>query len=609
MSRSVGLRVVTLVVIALLLGGCTGLPSDGPVQAGRAVDNQDARPGVAVQPEPPGPGARMEAIAEGFLRAHIGAAEGFSTAREYLSGEAKQTWEPDQKILLLSTGNLSTQRVAGSRIIVSATAIGEVDADGHLEEFASPQHRRLRLGVSQVKGEWRVTSVPGDLGVWLSVNDFTRDYQPRNVYFAAARGPTPSALIPDVRWLPEAGLATALARAVIGPPPEWLADTVRTPVPKTTRLQPSSISVSARTRTATVTLSREALSASPQNRRALWASMLQTLSQVAGVGRIEIKVGNSLLQATGVDRERSVDRLNYTTAEGPRGPVILRHDNRLDWASSLGDQDRPRGGDDPSDLEDLPAVSSQWAQLAADTNGREIAGISGDRTQLGRWIGGQLTTRPSFGTKLVRPAYDGQRGLWVAGRALGPSRPKQDEKAGSGAAPQGPPTIWTIDTRQPAVQAQAEPVSAPWLGSREVLSIALSPDAQRVALVVENRKGRKSLLLSAVVRDRNGDVDKLGTPIEANPSVQSPKSVTWTDETTLAVIGRSANAPEEQPMLVPVGGMAEGLGPVSGAKTIVGSSLPQDGVFVVTDRKTVQHRLGRAWEQFEAADDLAVPVT
>lgn len=618
-------RVALLIVAAILLAGCTGLPTEGPVQTGRAVDSQDGRPDVDVQPEAPGSGAGMEAVAEGFLRAHIGTAEGFSTAREYLGGSAKRSWEPDQGILLLNTSNLSTRRVAGSRIVVSATAIGEVDRNGHLSEFASRQHRTLQLGLSRVDGEWRVTTVPKDLGLWLSVSDFTRRYDARNIYFAADRGPTPSPLIPDVRWFPEAGLATALARAVIGPPPKWMADTVRRPVPAKTRLQPSSISVSSRTRTATVTLSREALRASPQDRKALWACMLQTLNQVPGVGRVEIRVGNSLLQTSGVEGVRSLDLLGYTTADGPRGPVIIRSGNGLDWATSLSDQDRPRAGDRQGDLEELPTLSSQWSQLAADRNGREIAAVSGDRTQIGRWIGKRLTSRPSFGTDLVRPAYDRQGGLWVAGRALSASRgkePDEDEKKssakdsekGSGKSsdeadikPQGPPTIWRIDTRQPVAQAQAEPLSAPWLGAREVRSIAVAPDGQRVALVVRDRTGRSSLLLSAVVRDRNGDVDELATPIEANPSVQNPTSVTWTDETTLGVIGGSAGSLQQQPLLVPVGGLTEALGPVSGADTIVGSSLPQDRVFVITDHTSVQHRLGRAWERFESADDLAVP--
>jgi hypothetical protein len=60
-------------------------------------------------------------------------------------------------------------------------------------------------------------------------------------------------------------------------------------------------------------------------------------------------------------------------------------------------------------------------------------------------------------------------------------------------------------------------------------------------------------------------------------------------------------------MRVPIGGLAEPLGVVRGAETVVGSSLPQDRVFIVTDRTAIQHRLGRAWERFDTASDLVVP--
>lgn len=600
---------MALLAVVLVLSGCSGLPTEGEVQKGRAIDNEDARPDVGQQPEPPEPGSGMEDVVEGFLRAHIGASEGFRTAREYLSGAAKRSWNPDQRILILDTSNLNPRRATGSRIIVSATAIGEVDAGGHLTEFPTRQNRRLQIGLGKVDGEWRVTEVPSDLGLWLSIADFKKGYQPRTVYFAPERGPR--TLIPDTRWLPDAGLATALARAVIGAPPKWLAETARRPLPTSTRLQPRTISVSSRTRIATVTLSRAALRASPEDRKALWASMIQTLNQVPGVGRVEIKVGKSTLQVAGIEGDRSLERLQYAVPEAPSGPVVVRSGNQLGWARTTDERDQRDGSGAGSEQEDLPTVSGQWDQLAADTRGREIAGVSGDRTQIGRWTAGRLTTRPSFGSDLVRPSYDGQGGLWVAGRALGAVRDRDASKKGDDdevKRAEGPPTIWLIDTRRPPAQAQAEPVSAPWLGSREVRSIAVSPDAHRVALVVEDKSGRRSLLLAAVTRDRSGDVAGLATPVEVNPAVQEATSVTWTDESTLGVLGHTVRSSDDVPMLVPVGGLVETLGPpVAGATTIVGSTLAQNHVFVVTDRNSVQHRLGRAWERFVKASDLVTP--
>ncbi|WP_083915434.1 LpqB family beta-propeller domain-containing protein [Demetria terragena] len=606
--RSWLLAAVLLLVGALLLSGCSGLPTDGVPQTGRAVDNQDSRPGVVQQPEPPEPGTPMEAVAEGFLRAHIGAAEGFSTAREFLGGSAKKDWDPDQRILLLDSSNLDTRRAAGSRIVVSATAVGEVDATGHLTEFPNLQRRRLDLELKQIDGEWRVTSVPGDLGIWLGVADFRRNYAPHSVYFAARRGLAPAtALVPDRRWYPESGLATALARAVIGPPPAWLSKTVRRPVPASTRLQPRTVSVSSRTETATVTLSREALEASPEDRKALWAVMLETLGQVPDVTRVDIRVGKSTLQTAGIGGERSVQKLGYASPTGPKGPMVIREGNRLQWLTTVNkNADRGRPNDQRSDLDSLPVLSGGWSDIAVDVHGREVAAISGDKKQVGRWIGGRLTDLPSFGTQLVRPSFDDQRSLWVAGRATIPPEGSKDASADR-AKEEGAPAIWTIDTRTSVSQAKPVRVAAPWLGSRRVLSISVSPGGHRVALVVENRTGRSSVLLSGVVRNESGAVSSLATPVEANPSVQEPTSVTWTTPDTLAVIGKSATTADEQPLVVPLGGLAELLGPIAGATQVVGSSIPQDRVFVVTDRPSIVHRLGRSWDRLGVVEDIAAP--
>lgn len=605
-------RLLVALIAVLFIAGCSGLPTEGPVRAGQDVDSQDNGERVVAEPEPPEPGADMENIAQGFLRAHIGVGEGFETARDYLAGEAAEAWDPDQGILVLESLNFNPRRATGSQIVVSARAVAEVDEQGHLTELPTQQRRQLALGMELIHGQWRITSVPADLGLWVSINDFERNYQPRPVYFAAERGPTPTALIPDVRWLPDGGLATALARAVIGPPPEWLEQTVRRPVPASTRLQPGLVSVSADTRVATVTLSRDALEASPQDRKALWASMMQTVGQVQGVSRVEIKVGDSLLQTTGIDGVPTIDRLGYSVGEAPQGPVVLRQDGELAWVPSLrGDDRESGGGPSASSLEGLPSVTAGWDQLAVDASGREVAGISGDRTQLGRWVDEELTARTSFGADLVRPVYDGRRGLWLAGRSLGAVRPQEKSEGTkpdeSPKRAEGPPTIWVLDTRQPVAEAELDPVSAPWLGTREVVAIAVSPEAHRVALVVRDRNGRTALLLSSVVRDKNGDVDSLAQPVESNPSVQDPTSVSWVDPVTVAVIGRPSAAQVEQPIKVPVGGLAVALGEVKGAERVVGNQLPQDGIFVVTDRDTVLHRLGRSWDQVATAEDLVAP--
>lgn len=607
LGLSGGALLAALTALLLLLTGCTGLPRDSEVEPRLTVDNADQRPAIVVEPEPPGADAGPEEIAAGFIRAHNGVPEGFATARQYLAGTALDGWSPDQGILLLSSSNLSARRIAGGRVVVTAVAEAQVDPEGHVTQLPTEERRTLQLGVSQVAGgAWRVTSVPDDLGLWLSVADFERLYQPKRVYFASQNGP--KVLLPDVRWFPEAGMTTALARAVIGAPPTWLTGVVRNRLPAGTRLQPNAVPVSATDRTATVTLSREALGASPLDREALWAAMLQTLSQAPGVSRVQLMVGSARLEAPGMGPDSSVEDLDYSVVPAPSGPVIVRKDAKLVWNNNDNDSRRP--APTPTDREPLPTIPSQWYQLAGDSRGREIAAIAGDRKTLGRWIAGKLTSRPSFGTQLVRPAYDGQNDLWVAGQALTAAGPGQSGGRPAAENPTtGPPTIWVIDTRQPVQQAQPQPVTAPWLGQRDVVALAVSPESARLALVVRDRSTRRtSLLLSGIVRDSSGEVDSLGTPVVVNPAISDLSSVTWADETTLGVLGRMPSSPERvEPIMVPLSGLAQPLGPAPGATAVVGSSIPQDRVFVVTDRGTVLAREGRSWEVFDQGDDVVAP--
>lgn len=601
-------------LLAMLLAGCAGLPSSSSVQARLPIDSPTERSGVVVQPEPPAVGATPEQIAEGFLQAHIGLDDDFAVARQFLTTAAGSSWQPDQGITILRSYNLTARRSAPGTVTVSGTAQGRVDAEGHVRQLPGDQRVSLQLSVTQEHGAWRISGVPHDLGLWLSSADFNRLYYPRNVYFATSNGP--KVLVPDVRWLPDSGVATALARAVLGPPPVWLAPVVRHDLPSGTKLQVDSVPISDQDSVATVDLSRQVLRASPADREALWASMLQTLNQAPGVRRVELTVGGARLEAPGLAQEPvSADELDYSVVTSSNGRVIVRDKGRLSWASDSGS--RPvRGAREPNPAEaKLPSIGSQWYLLAADTSGREIAGISGDRRTLGRWVGGKQFSRPSFGRQLTRPSFDGFSGLWVAGQALTSSGPQHEPgtEPGPGTPPErapGPPTIWVIDTSQPLQQAQPQAIPAPWLGNRDIVAISVSPEGQRLAVVVRDRKtAQTTLLLTGVGRDQRGQVDQLSTPETVSDAVVGLQDVTWADDSTLAVLGQLRTQPGvTQPVTVPLSGMATGLGAAPGAVSLVGGSS-QGGIFVVTSRGTILSQQGRSWQAFAEGQDLMVPAS
>lgn len=604
--------VAGFVAAALLIAGCSGLPSTSEVRPRMSVGAEQPREELVVRPDSPRTGAGPEEIAAGFLRAQIGQAESYATSRQYLTGAAERSWKPDAGVVVLKNDNLSTRRLDDSRVLISALAVAEVDADGRLQQFAAPERRSIQLGMSRAGGQWRVNDVPADAGLWLSRSNFERAYQSKRVYFPAV-GPD-KLLVPDVRWFPETGMATALARAVIGSVPTWLDQVATSPVPRGVRLQPDAVPISGDRRVATVSLSREVLAASPADRQALSAAINQTVSQASGVGQVAIEVGGAPLDVPGARNGDDLTDLGYTVESGPSGPVLIRSGDRLSWSDSEASDTRqrrstPSGGP-------LPAIPDRWFALATSGEGKEIAAIGGDRRTLARWQGTRLLSLPSFGSHLVRPSYDRGGGLWVAGRALTGSRtftdaPRTAAPSSSGATstepPAGPPTVWRIDTTQPGDRAQAEPVSAEWLDNREIVSLAVSPEGRRMALVVRDPDSDEtSVLLSGIQRNETGQVQRLGEPVEVNASLYGLTSVTWSDESSLVVLGSARpDAIVRQPIAVPLGGLVQPLGIAPGAESVVGSSLPQDRVLVTTDRDRILARQGRGWTEFARGDEVA----
>ncbi|MDE9367724.1 LpqB family beta-propeller domain-containing protein [Luteipulveratus sp. YIM 133132] len=591
-------RLLVLLLAVLTLTGCAGLPDHSEVSQRMAIGEPRTEPQSDVRPEGPTPGATPAQVAAGFLYAHIGLEDRFATAQEFLTARAVQTWNPDQGVAVLRDGPLSV-RQEGTDVVIGATVLARVSPDGRLSQLRTPQATSVRLRMAQVAGDWRVSGVPQELGLWLSRANFGHLYQPSEIYYGAKNNQR--VLVPDERWLPKRGSVTAMAEAVLSPPAPWLDGAVQKIVPSPHLI--GSVPVSA-DEIASVAISAEALKATPDQRAMLWAAMIETL-KAAGV-RVRLTVNGTPLAAPGVsDDVVNAEDLNYRAIKPSSGSVIVKDADGLHWDDQRrSDTGRPRQRDTADDLGPLPTVPTGWHRLAADFKTQEIAAVSGDDRTVGRWITGTLLQRPPFGSHLVRPSYDGINGLWVAGQALG-----TDQSGARGPAAGGAPTVWVINTRQQAASAQPQPVVVPGLAGRDVLAISVAPDGQRLAVVLRDRRtSTTSVQLYGVVRNQEDEATRLVGPRPLNASVVSATDISWVDGSTIAVLGQvSGNPGATQAVLVPLNDLAQPLGAVRGAQQIVGGTGDQFGVSVVTDQGTVVGRQGTSWQVIYDADDLIVP--
>jgi hypothetical protein len=621
-GRGIPARLVALVVallVATTLGACTALPSSSPVQAGRGVDENVAAAARIVVP-PPAPGDTPEQIVRGFLRA--GAAfQGAGDDQEvvgvnYLAPDSVSRWRPTWSVSVYDRASAVTvQAVDATHLRASVTEVATIDDSGHYREVAPGTRAEATFGVVQIQGEWRVVLPESGFGIWVDTDDFSLVFDAYRTYYPQA-GTT--WLVPDVRWFPTGPrLVTALARAQLGAVPDYLRDVVETGVPDGTLLGVDAVSVD--DGVATVTLSAAANVPDQSRRREMWAQFAATLVAAPSVRAVLLKVqGSGLLAVPNVNGAVAAPgELGYAVGSTPvPHPAVLRSGEALRWVDpglldELEDPGKPTlstpslvtpsagGGTAASPAgPELPALPAAYAMVAVSRSG-EIAAVGAGQADLTRWRGRTQIRVDPIGTALVRPAYDGQDRLWVAGQS------------------DGTPRVWTLDAAV-ATSSPPDPVEVTWLAGRVVIALAVAPDASRVAILTRAPDDSDHRLdIAGVVRDSRGKPTALAPPYRQGMPLNRFQDVTWVDEVTLAVLGQLSPTDVVRPWVVDLG---RGIGllrvgttdpqqglvaAVPGAKWLASTGGVR-GLVVVTQQGGVWVRVGSVWRAVPAATDLLV---
>jgi hypothetical protein len=239
----------------------------------------------------------------------------------------------------------------------------------------------------------------------------------------------------------------------------------------------------------------------------------------------------------------------------------------------------------------LPKVPVQWVSLALSWNGREIAGVGRDHSDLARWQGSRMFQLAKLGRNLTRPSYDSVNGLWVAGQVGDAAR------------------VWIVDTSvTPMEKAKPFAISAPWLANRKVLALKVAADNQRVALITSDRAGRDvRVMVAGIVRAANGaPVALAAQALRVGWTLTAATDLAWVDDSTLAVIGRISPKDPVGPELVEIGGKVTAMPPVAGA-TLVTNTGGLRGVVVLTNDGKVLARAGSGWQVLQTGSDFLFP--
>jgi hypothetical protein len=576
--------------VAAVLSACGGLPTGSAVQQGPRVGEPAVQP-VQVQPDGPAAGATPEQIVRGFLLAGAGAGfdDNYAVARSFFLDRVKDEWLPDSGVTVYGDDSaLKVKLLSNSRVLVTAVIVANVDSAGRYREMPSATLAQATFGMQKLSVGWRISQPQKGFGLWLSASDLDRTYRSFTIAYVSQAAQT---IVEDRRWFPiTPGLATTLARAQLAPVPGYLTGAAQTGVPTGTVLAVDSVPL--QSGRAVVDLSASALSASPEMRRAMWAQFVTTLMQVASVTEVSLEVNGA-----GLDLPDTPDPVSDLTTLGyqPEGPVsvetaILRVGSELSRVPS----DRPPDQDQPPKppfSAALPTIPPSWGSLAVSWNGREIAGISGDRGYLARWQGSRFFQLAKFASKLTKPSYDSLNGLWVAGQAGGAAR------------------VWVIDSSLSPIQnARPRPISVPWLANRVVLALKVATDNQRVALITSDRAGGDvQVVVAGIVRSADGvPLSLAAQPLRVGWTLTAATDLTWVDDATLAVVGRVGRQDAIGPELVEIGGKVTSMPPVAGTVSVTNTGGLR-GVVVMTDEGKVLARAGSGWQVLQSGTDFLIP--
>lgn len=279
------MRKVILTLIALVLTGCSALPTSVSVNQGPELALPQSQEFAYYSPPGPSVDALPAEIVSGFLNAGSAPQQNYSIAREYLSEQFAQNWQPNAGVLVRS--GIPAINVNQQSLVTVAVPVGARVDDLGIYTTINNEISSLRFQLVQEEGQWRISRAPNLTVVTAPV--FNVVFKGYPVYFLDA---TRQSLVPDLRWFPSrVSTGTSLVNALLEGPAEWLSPAVTTAIPEGTKLTVDAVRVV--DGTALVDFDANALNANSTDRALLMAQLEATLLQLGGVQRVDVSINGN----------------------------------------------------------------------------------------------------------------------------------------------------------------------------------------------------------------------------------------------------------------------------------------------------------------------------
>ena len=524
----------TTAVGILVLSGCAQLPRSGETKIGPEIKGDIANDYLYYSPGGPIAGETQQDILNGFINAGTGPQNDYEAAREYLTQDFKTKWKPNNEVLI-QQGNPTIRFDANQQATVSVDVQATVDADGHYKVLDAGTNRFLKFQMKRENGQWRIASAP-DLTILIRPV-FDVIFRSYSIYFFDV---PKQHLIPDLRWFPSrASTATRMVNAILKGPSAWLKDAATSAIPEGTALSLNSVTVA--DGVASVDLNAEVLTAKPATRRLMKAQIRATLSQLPNVSSVSISVERGA--------QEIADMPELAPSVASSQSVVLQSGELQFFSDGISS---PIGG--TADL-----VARTGATDFAMTASQDWVALRGPKGVYRSHIGifGVAPTLIDSRVGQLTPMFDAQANLWTMTRTAGEA----------------------VQVTTPGGIHRS--LKLGWLDSFPRRQFALSAEGSRIATLVGSGE-KVRIYVSSVVRNASGLPVSFGAPIEVVSAAESPVSVSWADENTIAVLHRLSDN-STAASLYTVGGTAREIGTLAGGKSFEARSL--DSTIYAVDAK------------------------
>jgi hypothetical protein len=552
-------RRLTVAILALLLpalAACgVGIPTGGGVVEAGPGPQTTRAPGISIDPRPPQAGASPTEIVQGFLDAMLATPTQTRSAQQFLTQDARTSWDPAQSTLLYA--EKSAPRGGPDGIGIELSGAFRLDARGAWQGAVSAAERQLSFRLVREDDEWRIASAPNALIVPISW--FEARFTQLSLYFF---DPTGRVLVPEPVFVPRGNqLATTLVRDLVAGPSPSLGGVVRSFVPPGVG-EGLSVPVDERG-TADVALTAgpdQLAQPTPQALTLLTAQLAWTLRQDPSVTAIRLSIAGRPVQLPG-------GRQEFSVADGPEyDPAGYRSSADL---FGLDDRNRLVSGHPP----ELTAVagafgtaSSGLRAVAADLVGDQVAGVSaaGDAVRVAAVRTDGAVHTVARGVDLLRPAWDVARRLWLVDRTA------------TGAA------VSYLDT-----EGVRHRLAVPGVSGRDVARFLVSRDGTRLVVLRRDADGDR-LVVSRLRSDDDGRIVAATPAIQISPDEDTPmriKDIAWSSPTTVWLLHRLSGATQVRAVTVDGSSAAFPDQPIivaDGVDALVGSPVPDQGAYGVT---------------------------